>query len=219
MAVKLSNFRQLAEAGQDSFLFEAKGDDNKYYLFFVYPNQSYGFFKPRAIGLTLGMTADVAARYEINLPTAGFENQDTSQPNAVRVPLPAGVQIVNLNVGDSGVAWVPDFLPTIGFTTPGDSPTNLGSLPTVTGSLPATTTGTQLDPYAMQLLQQQAAATKENAISRNAKLIAEDPIKWATDNPVLAIGLLFALYQLYNYLTAKDAAAKKKTLIGKFLKG
>lgn len=217
MAVKLSNFRQIGEVGQDSFMFEAAGSDTKKYLLLIYPGQGFGFWKPRTFGEVVGLSTAVAAAYENTIPADGFENQDASNPGAVRFPLPPGVMVTQLfGLGDvpaSGVRWSPDFLPAVGFTTQGSTTANQGNMPMVIAPM---NTGLQPFDFA-QMVDKPGEEKKENALTRNASQIAEDPVKWATENPVTAVGILLVLYQMYEYFTAKDKAAKKKTLLGKLL--
>lgn len=195
-----SSFRQIGEIGDDNFLFELQDSAGAKHLITVAPNDTWGFWKSNTYLAALGsqVSSSVVAQYAASYPSAGFVGEDVTNTSAPRIPLPVGVQAVQLfgpsNVPANGIAFVPTFVPSIGFTT-NASGNNAGNLPVVTNGM-----GTvNYDPYKVI----DTPNSNNNDTVGNIRQTLGDLWTTLQNNPILMLLAAFLIYKIYQAATKK----------------
>ena len=203
--VKIVKTLQFAQAGIGRYLFDNLGDDGKHYVGEYPSGQTFMYMHGSGFltALNAGISAAVVAGFEATLPA--FEGQDTSNPNALRVPLTVNGDRQILydasNAPATGIAWANSFNPSVGF------PPNVNLTASSTAGLLGTTTS--LVPQQTQQVITVDKTVDEKQRSANGIFdgITTDPILWAENNPVVA-----AMIALAVYIIVQKYMGKKKVL-------
>ena len=197
MAVKFTKARQICEAGDDNFVFELVGDDNKKYIGIIPPNQGFAFMQTSGYltALNAGIAAAVVAQYEAALPA--FDLQDTANPNAIRVPMMINYSRINhfspANAPAAGIVFSNGFLPSIGFSVT-QTDTNTGLLGTTTQIIPV--------PQTQQIVLEKPEKSLGGGFDIRASFSSflSDPFSYLQSNPLESLAYLAGAYVIIQKL-------------------
>lgn len=190
--------RQIGQFGLGVFVYEFVASDGTKHVFYCYKNNGNAYYKPSSVlSAIANIATSVVAMYSSSYPTDGFVGQDTSTPTAVSIPIPVGLTIQELftesNYPGSGVAIVPTFVPALGFTTPASTTSTVKNLPVVLSAA----NGVQDYPLMTP--------------TRSANFV-DDIVQTVKDNPILAVGVVLLLVELYRMATRKGKGKNYKIL-------
>jgi hypothetical protein len=205
MAVALNSFLQMGEFGDNAFPYQATGDDNKKYLFIVTAGSSNAEWKSSAYLTNTGVSASVIAQFESALPSAGFVGQ-FSQNGSTYVPLPAGVQGINLHDATSAqnnpvpnISWVSNFVPVIGFTSVSSTGGNVPAFSGINQGIAPAVDYTYLP-----------AAQPQPTLTRST--VFDDAANWVKANPVTSVVIGVGAFEAWRGLNLKKG--QKYKLLG-----